>query len=180
MSWEPMVLANVAADELGSDVAEIRLVGLLDDDEYHLPGAEILIQAGMAIAAAFCAGFILEILKELGDDWGREEGAGLARRFRRLVGRLIPGSEAAIAEPNLDNRVDLTVEFTTTVEVMRQELAEKHVEVSKLRIAASGSSAEVAQVLRDLGLHADRAEAIAPRCADVLLNELIDGAELPT
>ena len=38
MSWEPMSLATTAADELGADVATIRVTGLVEDDDYHLTG----------------------------------------------------------------------------------------------------------------------------------------------
>ena len=39
MSWELMSLATAAADELGADVATVRVAGLLEDDGYHLTGA---------------------------------------------------------------------------------------------------------------------------------------------
>lgn len=186
MSWEPMSLATAASDELGADVAAVRVAGLLDDDDYHLTGVDLLVAAGMAIAAAFCAGVVQGIIDEARGrgsrssesggltDWGQRTGAALVRRLRRLARRITKGSESAPSEAETHDEADVTAEFTVLVATVRDNLVQAKVEVRQIKLAAENSKSEVIEILTELGLRADRAGTLAPRMTEALLSELAE------
>jgi hypothetical protein len=182
MSWDPLIVANIAGEELGADIAEVRVPGLVDDDEYHLPGVDVLLAAGVTIASAFFFGFVRGVAEETGR-WGEDMGAGLVRRFRALIHRSTThvdqpsDTTATTVSPN-DRASDLAVEFASLTELTRTELLVRHIEVATLKAAATQSRVEVARALVDLGVTSDRAETIAARTADRILDELLDGAGL--
>ena len=185
MPWEPMSLANIAADELGADVATVRVAGLLEDDEHHLTGVEVLIAAGMAIAAAFCIGLVQGIVDEARQGrarsskstdptaWGHGTGAVLVRRLRHLVHRFTVRSEDASSEDAVQDE-DAKTQFSVLVTTVRENLIENRIEILQLEVAAEKSKAEVVGILTDLGLRPDRAGALAPRLTKALLRELTE------
>jgi hypothetical protein len=187
VSWEPMSLATVAADELGADIATVRVTGLLEDDEDHLTGVDVLVAAGMAIAAAFFIGLVQGIIDETRQDvsrssrspdptaWGHGTGAGLVRQLRHFVNRFTKrGKDTPSGDPIHDD-TDPTTQFSVLVTTVRANLIENRIEVLQLEVAAENSKAEVVRTLTDLGLRAGRAEKLAPRLTEALLRELTEG-----
>jgi hypothetical protein len=189
MSWEPTALATVAADELGADVAAVRVAGLLEDDEYHLTGVDVLLAAGMAIAAAFCAGLVQGVIDEIrqntskptrpGDltDWGHGTGAGLVRQLRRFSSRFIKRGESDSSEVVVADSENLKTEFSFLIATVRENLIDNQIAISQIRVAAEGSKGEVRRILIDLGLQSGRAEELAPRFTEALADEFIDGLQ---
>lgn len=190
MSWEPMSLATVAADELGADVATIRVTGLLEDDDYHLTGVDVLVAAGMAIAAAFCIGLVQGIIAETRQpdspesggltDWGRGTGVKLVRRLRHFVNKFTKRGEAPPAETETEtdaevhDDADLTVQFTVLVATVRENLMEQHIGIRQLEVAAANSKGEVTAILMDLGVREGRASTLASQLTGALLDELAE------
>ena len=186
VSWEPMSLANIAADELGADVATVRVAGLLEDDERHLTGVEVLVAAGMAIAAAFCIGLVKGIVDEARQGtarssrstdstaWGHGTGAVLVRQLRHVVHRFTRRSEDTSSEDTLHDDEDPKIQFSVLVTTVRENLIENRIEILQLEVAAEKSKAEVVGILTDLGLRPARAEALAPRLTQALLRELTE------
>lgn len=86
MASDSIDLAYAVMDELGADVADIR-IRREEERQLHLPGVDLLMVAGVAVASAFLKGLISGVLQETGQT-GETIGRSLVRRFTRLLGRL--------------------------------------------------------------------------------------------
>jgi hypothetical protein len=90
MPADTMELAYGVIGEIGADVADIRIPGE-QRRQLHLPGADILLLAGLTVVSAFFRGLLTGIVAETGKT-GEDLGRGLVRRFTALIGRLAPGA----------------------------------------------------------------------------------------
>jgi hypothetical protein len=186
MANDPMDLAYAAVDELGADVADIRISGDRDGD-LHLPGTEVLLLGGVAVASAFLKGLWSGLLKG-SEDLGEAVGKGFVQRFAKLAGSRLPpqpgpvksaetagavharaSATTALAPPSAD---DVIEEFRSAAADAQLALTRLGVAAGYLRLYAGGAQLEVAATLRGLGLRADRVERIAPLATARLLQQI--------
>jgi hypothetical protein len=186
MASDPMDLAYLAMDELGADVADIRVSGDRDRD-LHLPGVDLLLLGGMAIASAFLKGLWSGVLKG-SEDAGEAVGKGLVQRFAKLAGSLLPRQPAPTKSPETSGTVPpsmpATVEATPSsandvIEEFRSAAADAQlalirlgVAADDLRLYATNAQIEVAATLHALGLREDRVERIAPLVTAKMLRQI--------
>ena len=176
MASDPMDLAYAVMDELGADVADIHVSGD-EDGELHLPGVDLLMVAGVAVASAFLKGVVSGVLEETGKT-GEALGRGIVQRFTRLVRRLTgsrgdapePGTTAAA--PPAPPAADPLEEFRAAASDARLVLARLSVAAGDLQRYAAQAEAEVATTLRDLGVRESRVQRIAPAATARLIEEV--------
>jgi hypothetical protein len=185
MASDPMELAYAVMDELGADVADIRVSGD-QGGELHLPGVDLLMVASVAVASAFFKGVIGGVLEETGEQ-GKAVGKDLVRRFTRLVGRLTgsrggaappptppadPPTPPAAAAPPGSPAADPLEEFRAAASDAREVLDRFGAAAADLERYAVQAQAEVAATLRDLGVRDSRVQRIAPATTARLLEEV--------
>jgi hypothetical protein len=186
MTNDPMDLAYAAMDELGADVADIRIRGDREGD-LHLPGTEVLLLGGVALASAFLKGLWSGLLKG-SENAGEAVGKGLVQRFAKLAGSRVlhqperaesagtagaargRASAAASAAPSsADNVIE---EFRSAAADAELALTRLGIAAGDLRLQADEAQLEVAETLRELGLRADRVDRIAPLATARLLRRI--------
>jgi hypothetical protein len=153
-----MELAYGVIGEIGADVADITIPGEVTR-QLHLPGADILLLAGLTVVSAFFRGLLTGIVAEAGTA-GEDLGAILVRRF---TGLLAPGG---------DDDGDVLTDY-------RQAAADAEAALTRLGVAAgalgqyaAGAQAEVAAALRSLGLRDERVQVLAPAATTRLIGQL--------
>lgn len=153
MPADTMELAYGVIGEIGADVADITIPGerarLL-----HLPGADVLLLAGLTVVSAFFRGLLTGIAAGTG-----QAGEDLIRRF---TGLLTGG----------DVGDDVLADF-------RQAAADAEAALTRLGVAAgalgqyaAGAQAEVAAALRSLGLRDERVQILAPATTTRLIGQV--------
>jgi hypothetical protein len=155
MPADTMELAYGVIGEIGADVADIRIPGerarLL-----HLPGADVLLLAGLTVVSAFFRGLLTGIAAGTG-----QAGEDLIRRF---TGLLTGG--------DVGDGGDVLADF-------RQAAADAEAALTRLGVAAgalgqyaAGAQAEVAAALRSLGLRDERVQILAPATTTRLIGQV--------
>ncbi|HEY7881050.1 MAG TPA: hypothetical protein VID31_09390 [Streptosporangiaceae bacterium] len=155
MPADTMELAYGVIGEIGADVADIRIPGertrLL-----HLPGADVLLLAGLTVVSAFFRGLLTGVVAEASQA-DEDLGRGLVYRFTQLI----TGSDG-----------DVLTDF-------RQAAADAEAALTRLGVAAgalgqyaAGAQAEVAAALRSLGLRDERVQILAPATTTRLIGQL--------
>jgi hypothetical protein len=158
MPADTMELAYGVIGEIGADVADIRIPGertrLL-----HLPGADVLLLAGLTVVSAFFRGLLTGIVAEASQA-DEDLGRGLVYRFTQLI----TGSDG--------DDGDVLTDF-------RQAAADAEAALTRLGVAAgalgqyaAGAQAEVAAALRSLGLRDERVQILAPATTTRLIGQL--------
>lgn len=179
MPADTMELAYGVIGEIGGDVADITIPGEATR-QLHLPGADILLLAGLTVVSAFFRGLLTGIVAETGTA-GEDLGAILVRRFTGLIARLAPGAAAPAGAhrdepteegPGGDDDGDVLTDF-------RQAAADAEAALTRLGVAAgalgqyaAGAQAEVAAALRSLGLRNERVQVLAPATTRGLIGRL--------
>ena len=154
MPADTMELAYGVIGEIGADVADIRIPGerarLL-----HLPGADVLLLAGLTVVSAFFRGLLTGIAAGTG-----QAGEDLIRRFTGLTGG------------DVGDGGDVLADF-------RQAAADAEAVLTRLGVAAgalgqyaAGAQAEVAAALRSLGLRDERVQILAPATTTRLIGQV--------
>jgi hypothetical protein len=154
MPADTMELAYGVIGEIGADVADITIPGerarLL-----HLPGADVLLLAGLTVVSAFFRGLLTGIAAGTG-----QAGEDLIRRFTQLI----TGSDG--------DDGDVLADF-------RQAAADAEAALTRLGVAAgalgqyaAGAQAEVAAALRSLGLRDERVQILAPATTTRLIGQV--------
>ena len=158
MPADTMELAYGVIGEIGADVADITIPGELTQ-QLHLPGADILLLAGLTVVSAFFRGLLTGIVAGTSQT-GEDLGANLVRRF---TGLLAPGG---------DDDADLLTDF-------RQTTADAEAALPRLGVAgwalgqyAAGAQAEVAAALASLGLRDERVRILAPAATARLIGQV--------
>ena len=155
MPADTMELAYGVIGEIGADVADITIPGertrLL-----HLPGADVLLLAGLTVVSAFFRGLLTGIVAGTG-----QAGEDLTRRF---TGLLTGG--------DVGDGGDVLADF-------RQAAADAEAALTRLGVAAgalgqyaAGAQAEVAAALRSLGLRDERVQILAPATTTRLIGQV--------
>ena len=155
MPADTMELAYGVIGVIGADVADITIPGerarLL-----HLPGADVLLLAGLTVVSAFFRGLLTGVAAGTG-----QAGEDLIRRFTWLL----TGGDAG-------DGGDVLADF-------RQAAADAETALTRLGVAAGalgqyadGAQAEVAAALRSLGLRDERAQALAPATTARLIGQV--------
>lgn len=197
MPSDTMELAYGVIGEIGADVADIRIPGE-HRRQLHLPGADILLLAGLTVASAFFRGLLTGIVAETGTT-GEDLGRGLVRRFTALIGRLLPGGASpageaggaagtapaeagaapAGAEPARTEAAGAAGDDGDVLAEYRQAAADAEVALARLGVAAgaleryaAGAQAEVAAALRGLGLREERVQVLAPATTSALISQV--------
>jgi hypothetical protein len=186
MAGDPMDLAYAAMDELGADVADIRVSGDRDRD-LHLPGVDVLLLGGVAIASAFLKGLWSGVLKG-SENAGEAVGKDLVQRFAKLAGSLLPRQPAPAKNAGTGRTVPSSTSAATTaapssadglIEEFRSAAGDAQlalvrlgVAADDLRLYATSAEIEVAATLHALGLRADRVERIAPLATAKMLRQI--------
>jgi hypothetical protein len=189
MPADTMELAYGVIGELGADVADIRIPGE-KQRQLHLPGADLLVLAGLTVVSAFFRGLFTGITEEAGKT-GEDLGRGLVRRFTGLLGRLGHGDHDAGAAAPVSANGDVPVADAAgggddagdgdVLDEFRQAAADAEVALTRLGAAAgalekyaAGAQAEVESALRGLGLRDERVKAIAPAATTRLISQVND------
>ena len=155
MPADTMELAYGVIGVIGADVADITIPGerarLL-----HLPGADVLLLAGLTVVSAFFRGLLTGIAAGTG-----QAGEDLIRRFTWLL----TGGDAG-------DGGDVLADF-------RQAAADAETALTRLGVAAgalgqyaAGAQAEVAAALRGLGLRDERVRILAPAATTRLIGQV--------
>jgi hypothetical protein len=187
MPADTMELAYRVIGEIGADVADITIPGGTTR-QLHLPGADILLLAGLTVVSAFFRGLLTGIVAETSQT-GEDLGRGLVRRFTGLLHRLAPGA-AGPAGPNgtvpgdepggdAGSAGDHDGDDGDVVTDFRQAAADAEAALTRLGVAAgaleqyaAGAQAEVAAALRSLGLRDERVQVLAPAATTRLLGQV--------
>jgi hypothetical protein len=201
MPADTMELAYGVIGEIGADVADIRIPGE-QRRQLHLPGADILLLAGLTVVSAFFRGLLTGIVAETGKT-GEDLGRGLVRRFTALIGRLAPGEATPAGDAGTEGTPPAdqvpadagTVPASTEAagpeaagpeagdgDVLadyRQAAADAEAALARLGVAAgalekyaAGAQAEVAAALRGLGLRDERVQVLAPATTTRLISQV--------
>ena len=176
MPADTMELAYAVIGEIAADVADITIPGETTR-QLHLPGADILLLAGLTVVSAFVRGLLTGIAAETS-----QTGEDLVRRFTGLLHRLAPGaagpggSNGTVPgdEPGGDSGDDGDV-----LTDFRQATADAEAALTRLGVAAgalgqyaAGAQAEVAAALRSLGLRDERVQILAPATTTRLIGQV--------
>jgi hypothetical protein len=189
MPADTMELAYGVIGEIGADAADIAIPGERTR-QLHLPGADLLLVAGLTVVSAFFRGLFTGILDETGKA-GEELGRGLVRRFTGLIARLAPGhggpgpddgpapgggdggngdsADAAGANPG-DG--DVLTDFRAAAADAEEALTRLGTAAGALEKYAAGAQAEVAAALRGLGLRDERVQVLAPAATTRLISQV--------
>ena len=155
MPADTMELAYGVIGVIGADVADITIPGerarLL-----HLPGADVLLLAGLTVVSAFFRGLLTGVAAGTG-----QAGEDLIRRFTWLL----TGGDAG-------DGGDVLADF-------RQAAADAEAALTRLGVAAgalgpyaAGAQAEVDAALRSLGLRDERVQILAPAATTRLIGQV--------
>jgi hypothetical protein len=185
MPADTMELAYGVIGEIGADVADITIPGETTR-QLHLPGADILLLAGLTVVSAFFRGLLTGIVAETSQT-GEDLGRGLVRRFTGLLHRLAPGAAGPAGsngtvpgdgEPGGDTGGDGEHEGEVVTD-FRQAAADAEAALTRLGVAtgaleqyAAGAQAEVAAALRSLGLRDERIQILAPATTTRLIGQV--------
>ena len=175
MPADTMELAYGVIGVIGADVADITIPGETTR-QLHLPGADILLLAGLTVVSAFFRGLLTGIAAETGPT-----GEDLVRRFTGLLHRLAPGAAGPAGsngtvpggEPGDDgDDGDVLTDF-------RQAAADAEAALTRLGVAAgalgqyaAGAQAEVAAAMAILGLRDERVQVLAPATTTRLIGQV--------
>lgn len=190
MPADTMEFAYGVIGEIGADVADITIPGERTR-QLHLPGADILLLAGLTVVSAFFRGLLTGIVAETGQT-GEDLGRGLVRRFTGLIGRLAPGAAAPAGsngnapgddEPGGpggpggdgdggDGDGDVLADFRQAAADAEAALTRLGVAAGALEQYAAGAQAEVAAALRSLGLRDERVQILAPAATTRLIGQV--------
>jgi hypothetical protein len=196
MPADTMELAYGVIGEIGADVADIRIPGE-QRRQLHLPGADILLLAGLTVVSAFFRGLLTGIVAETGKT-GEDLGRGLVRRFTALIGRLAPGAATPAGDAGTEGTppadqvpADAGTAPASTetagpeagdgdvVADYRQAAADAEAALARLGVAAgalekyaAGAQAEVAAALRGLGLRDERVQVLASATTTRLISQV--------
>jgi hypothetical protein len=179
MPADTMELAYGVIGEIGADVADITIPGerarLL-----HLPGADVLLLAGLTVVSAFFRGLLTGIVADTGTA-GEDLGRSLIRRFTGLIARLAPGAAAPAGSsggepgdeaPSGDDDGDVLTDFRQAAADADAALTRLGVAAGALERYAAGAQAEVAAALRSLGLRDERVQILAPAATTRLIGQV--------
>jgi len=164
MPADTMELAYGVIGEIGADVADITIPGETTR-QLHLPGADILLLAGLTVVSAFFRGLLTGIVADTGTD-GEDLVRGLVRQF---TGLLAPGAAAGSGG---DNEGDLLTGFRQAAADAEAALPRLGVAAGALEPYAAGAQAEVAAALRSLGLRDERVQVLAPAATTRLIGQV--------
>ena len=189
MPADTMELAYGVIGEIGADVADITIPGEITS-QLHLPGADILLLAGLTVVSAFFRGLLTGIVAETGTA-GEELGAILVGRFTGLLARLAPGAAAPAGShrdepagegpaeegsseegPGGDEDGDVLTDFRQAAADAEAALTRLGAAAGALEQYAAGAQAEVAAALRSLGLRDERVQVLAPAATSRLIGQL--------
>jgi hypothetical protein len=184
MPADTMELAYVVIGEIGADVADITIPGEITR-QLHLPGADILLLAGLTVVSAFLRGLLTGIVAETGTA-GQEPAASLVRRFTGLIARVAPGAAAPAGSPGDepaeeeptedgpggDDDGDVLTDFRQAAADAEAALTQLGVTAGALGQYAPGAQAEVAAALRSLGLRGGRVRVLAPAATRRLIGQV--------
>jgi len=158
MPADTMELAYGVIGVIGADVADITIPGerarLL-----HLPGADVLLLAGLTVVSAFFRGLLTGVVAETGTA-GADLGRGLVRRFTGLLAR------------GGDDDGDVLTDFRQTAADAEAALTRLGVAAGTVGQYAAGAQAEVAAALRGLGLRDERVRILAPAATARLIGQV--------
>jgi hypothetical protein len=180
MPADTMELAYGVIGEIGADVADITIPGEITR-QLHLPGADILLLAGLTVVSAFFRGLLTGIAAEAG-----QTGEDLVRRFTGLLHRLAPGAAAPAGshgtvpggEPGGDGDGgdggdgDVLTDFRQAAADAEAALTRLGVTAGALGQYAAGAQAEVAAAMASLGLRDERVQALAPATTARLISQV--------
>jgi len=175
MPADTMELAYGVIGEIGADVADITIPGEVTR-QLHLPGADILLLAGLTVVSAFFRGLLTGVVAETGTA-GEDLGRSLIRRF---TGLLDPGAvpagpsadEPAGEGPVGDDDGDVLTDFRQTAADAETALTRLGVAAGALGQYTAGAQAEVAAALRSLGLRDERVQILAPAATTRLIGQV--------
>jgi hypothetical protein len=187
MPADTMELAYGVIGEIGADVADIAIPGERTR-QLHLPGADVLLVAGLTVVSAFFHGLFTGIVSESGTA-GEELGRGLVRRFTRLIARLAPahtdqaadadGTQADGAQADGSGDAegdggdgDVLTDFRAAAADAEEALTRLGAAAGALEKYAAGAQAEVAAALRGLGLRDERVQILAPAATTRLISQV--------
>ncbi|HEV8223179.1 MAG TPA: hypothetical protein VGQ05_23180 [Streptosporangiaceae bacterium] len=185
MPADTMELAYGVIGEIGADVADITIPGETTR-QLHLPGADILLLAGLTVVSAFFRGLLTGIVAETSQT-GEDLGRGLVRRFTGLLHRLAPGAAGPAGsngtvpgdgEPggdtggDGDRDGDVVTDFRQAAADAEAALTRLGVVAGALEQYAAGAQAEVAAALRSLGLRDERIQILAPATTTRLIGQV--------
>lgn len=184
MPADTMELAYGVIGEIGADVADITIPGEITS-QLHLPGADILLLAGLTVVSAFFRGLLTGIAAEAG-----QTGEDLVRRFTGLLHRLAPGAAAPAGssgtvpggepgEPGGDGGDGGDGDGGDVLTDFRQAAADAEAALTRLGVTAgalgqyaAGAQAEVAAAMASLGLRDERVQALAPATTARLISQV--------
>jgi hypothetical protein len=158
MPADTMELAYGVIGEIGADAADITIPGETTR-RLHLPGADILLLAGLTVVSAFFRGLLAGVVAETGTA-GQDLGRSLVRRF---TGLLAPGG---------DDDGDVLADFRQAAADAEAGLTRLGVAAGALERYAAGAQAEVDAALRSLGLRDERVRILAPAATTRLIGQL--------
>ena len=174
MPADIMELAYGVISEIGADVADITIPGETTR-QLHLPGADILLLAGLTVVSAFFRGLLTGIVAETGTA-GEDLGAILVGRFTGLLARLTPagssGDEPTGDGPGEDDDGDVLTDFREAAADAEAALTPLGVATGALGQYAAGAQAEVAAAMASLGLRDERVQALAPATTARLISQV--------
>ena len=152
MPADTMELAYGVIGVIGADVADITIPGerarLL-----HLPGADVLLLAGLTVVSAFFRGLLTGVAARTG-----QAGEDLIHRFTWLL----TGGDGG----------DVLADFRQAAADAEAALARLGVAAGALGQYAAGAQAEVAAALRGLGLRDERVQILAPATTTRLIGQV--------
>ena len=155
MPADTMELAYGVIGVIGADVADITIPGerarLL-----HLPGADVLLLAGLTVVSAFFRGLLTGIAAGTG-----QAGEDLIRRFTWLL----TGGDAS-------DGGDVLADFRQAAADAEAALARLGVAAGALGQYAAGAQAEVAAAMAILGLRDERVQVLAPATTTRLIGQV--------
>jgi len=155
MPADTMELAYAVIGEIGADVADITIPGGTTR-QLHLPGADILLLAGLTVVSAFFRGLLTGVAAGTG-----QAGEDLIRRFTWLL----TGGDAG-------DGGDVLADFRQAAADAEAALARLGVAAGALGQYAAGAQAEVADALRGLGLRDERVQILAPATTTRLIGQV--------
>jgi len=158
MPADTMELTYGVIGEIGADVADITVPGELTRQLY-MPGADILLLAGLTVVSAFFRGLLTGVVAGTGTA-GEDLGRSLVRRFTGLIA------------PSGDDGGDVLADYRQTAADAEAALTRLGVAAGALGQYASGAQAEVAAALRSLGLRDERVQVLAPAATTRLIGQL--------
>ena len=177
MPADTMELAYAVIGEIAADVADITIPGETTR-QLHLPGADILLLAGLTVVSAFFRGLLTGIAAETG-----QTGEDLVRRFTGLLHRLAPGA-AGPGGPNGtvpggepggdsdDGDDGVLTDYRRAAADAEAALTRLGVAAGALGQYAAGAQAEVAAAMASLGLRDERVRALAPATTARLISQV--------